>query len=505
MFRQLVYSLETSIEVARTRIINVYARTYDRLMNRHRRRRMTAIFQDGGGDSYHCSYLRYIRRKIILSGSVSMSAVYRSKYVWSLAVCILFTDLPQQTDTDPDAPAVVIKLCYNMDVPFRPNFSERIVPMAKRFDALSSGVTASIQSTTSLAPSSTSTDPANLATTTNSMPTSAESGIMSATNSSSPQASSSSSFSLGAKIGVGFAIPLVVILLAIGSFWCFRRRHPKHRPSVMADEAHDEPEEVQMPVEAGGEPILEMDSTTESMPRPYSFEFQNQPSSPQLDSKTGFGSVVSGLSSPVTSPTTASFARRTLSPTSPSPFPPPWETDQSEVAYHLLQRPLGSPSLQSPETQSPQIQSPQIQSPKTQSPKTQSSKTQSPTTQSPATQSPTTQSPTIQSPTTQSPTTQSLKKQSPKTQSAKTRSAKIQSPKIPPPSAQITRPQNLPAMSVSRSDDAELLRLEAEIAQVREKKERLRYLSELEAREEELLRNIAERKRMAALASGGPT
>jgi hypothetical protein len=60
-------------------------------------------------------------------------------------------------------------------------------------------------------------------------------------------------------------------------------------------------------------------------------------------------------------------------------------------------------------------------------------------------------------------------------------------------------------MSVSRSDDAELLRLEAEIAQVREKKERLRYLSELEAREEELLRNIAERKRLAASASGGPT
>jgi hypothetical protein len=58
-------------------------------------------------------------------------------------------------------------------------------------------------------------------------------------------------------------------------------------------------------------------------------------------------------------------------------------------------------------------------------------------------------------------------------------------------------------MGVSRSDDAELLRLEAEVAQVREKKERLRYLSELEAREEELLRNIAERRRIAAL--GGPT
>jgi hypothetical protein len=478
MFRQLVYSLETSIEVARTRIINVYARTYDRLMNRHRRRRMTAIFQDGGGDSYHCSYLRYIRRKIILSGSVSMSAVYRSKYVWSLAVCILFTDLSQQTDTDPDAPAVVIKLCYNMGVPFKPNVSEVIVPMAKRFGELSSGVSASIQSTTSLAHSSTSVDTASLATTTNSIPTSAESGLMSATNSSSPQASSNSGLSLGAKIGVGVAIPLVVILLAIAAFWCFRRRYHKNRPSVMADETHDEPEEVQMPVEAGGEPILEMDSNTETMPRPYSFEFENRSSSPQLDSKTGFGSVISGLSSPMTSPTTASIARRTLSPTSPSPFPPPWETDQSEVAYHLLQKPLGSPSLQSPKTQDPQIQSPKTQSPKTQSPKTQSPKTQSSKTQSPRTQSPRTQSP-------------------------KTRSPKTQSPQIPPPSAQITRPQNLPAMSVSRSDDAEILRLEAEVAQVREKKERLRYLSELEAREEELLRNIAERRRMAA--SGGPT
>lgn len=83
MFRQLVYSLETSMEVAHTLIINVYARTYERLMNRHRRWRTTAIFQEGGGDSYHCSYPRYIRRKIILSGSVLMSAVYRSKYVWS--------------------------------------------------------------------------------------------------------------------------------------------------------------------------------------------------------------------------------------------------------------------------------------------------------------------------------------------------------------------------------------------------------------------------------------
>jgi hypothetical protein len=266
----------------------------------------------------------------------------------------------------------------------------------------------------------------------------------------------------------------------------------------MADETRDEPEEVQMPVEAGGEPILEMDSNTETMPRPYSFEFENRSSSPQLDSKTGFGSVISGLSSPMTSPTTASIARRTLSPTSPSPFPPPWETDQSEVAYHLLQKPLGSPSLQSPKTQDPQIQSPKTQSPKTQSPKTQSSKTQSPKTQSSKTQSPRTQSPRTQSPRTQSPRTQSPRTQSPRTQSPKT-----QSPQIPPPSAQITRPQNLPAMSVSRSDDAEILRLEAEVAQVREKKERLRYLSELEAREEELLRNIAERRRMAA--SGGPT
>jgi hypothetical protein len=371
-----------------------------------------------------------------------------------LAVCILFTDLSQQTDTDPDAPAVVIKLCYNMGVPFKPNSSEGLVPMAKRFVALSSGVSATIQSTTSLAPSSTSVDTASLATTTiNSMPTSAESGVMSATNS-----SSNSGLSLGAKIGVGVAIPLVVILLAIAVFWYFRRRYHKNSPSVMADETH-EIDGGQMPVEAGGEPISEMDSNTKYMPRPYSFEYDNQPSSPPSDSKTAFGSdIISGLSSPVTSPTTASIARRTLSPTSPSPFPPPWETDQSEVAYHLLQRPLGSPSLPSPTTQAPQIQSQKTQSPKTQSEKTQSEKTQS---------------------------------------------EKTPSPQIPPPSAQITRPQNLPAMSVSRSDDAELLRLEAEIAQVREKKERLRYLSELEAREEELLRNIAERRRMAA--SGGPT
>jgi hypothetical protein len=383
-----------------------------------------------------------------------------------LAVCILFTDLSQQTDPDPDAPAVVIKLCYNMGVPFKPNSSEGLAPFAKRFVALASGVSASIQSTTSLAASPTSVDPASLTTTTNSMPTSAESGVMPATNS-----SSNSGLSLGAKIGLGVAIPLVLILLAIAAFWYFRRRHHKSSSSVTADETH-EVDGGQIPVEAGGQPISEMDSNTNitnSMPRPYSFEYQNPPS----DSKTAFGSdIISGLSSPITSPTTASFARRTLSPTSPSPFPPPWETDQSEVAYHLLQRPLDSPSLPSPKTEIPQIQSPKTQSSKTRSSKTPSSKTPSSKTPSSKTPSPKTPSPQIQ---------------------------------IPPPSAQITRPQNLPAMSVSRSDDAELLRLEAEIAQVREKKERLRYLSELEAREEELLRNINERRRMAASASGGPT
>lgn len=365
----------------------------------------------------------------------------------SFRVCVDECSLQEQIY----APAVVIKLCYNMGVPFKPNSSESLAPFAKRFVAVSSGVSAIIQSTTSLAPSSTS-DPASLATTTNSMPTSAESGVMSATNN-----SSNSGLSLGAKIGIAVAIPVVLILLAIAAFWYFRRRHHKNSPSATAEETH-EVDGGQIPVEVGGEPISELDSNTNItniMPRPYSFE-HNQ--STTEDSKTAFGSdIISGLPSPMTSPTTASFARRTLSPISPSPFPPPWETDQSEVAYHLLQRPLGSPSLPSPTSPDTKTQSPQIQSPQTQTPKTQSPKTPSP-----------------------------------KTPSPKTPSSQIQ---IPPPSAQIIRPQNLPAaMSASRSEDAELLRLEAEIAQVREKKERLRYLAELEAREEELLRNIEERR-----------
>jgi hypothetical protein len=57
-------------------------------------------------------------------------------------------------------------------------------------------------------------------------------------------------------------------------------------------------------------------------------------------------------------------------------------------------------------------------------------------------------------------------------------------------------------MSAAGGEDPELLRLEREIAQVRERKARLQHLSELEAREEELLRSIEERRRIGV--SGEP-
>ena len=71
-----------------------------------------------------------------------------------------------------------------------------------------------------------------------------------------------------------------------------------------------------------------------------------------------------------------------------------------------------------------------------------------------------------------------------------------QNPQISQPSAQNTVQQHPAEMGAAGGGDAELLRLEREIAKVREKKERLRHLSELEAKEEELLRSIEERRKI---------
>ncbi|RDL40571.1 uncharacterized protein BP5553_00550 [Venustampulla echinocandica] len=67
-------------------------------------------------------------------------------------------------------------------------------------------------------------------------------------------------------------------------------------------------------------------------------------------------------------------------------------------------------------------------------------------------------------------------------------------------SSQRSIPQGV--TSPGGSEDAELMSLELEVEQVRQRKERLRHMQELEAKEEELLRRIDEKKKAASGAGG---
>jgi hypothetical protein len=369
------------------------------------------------------------------------------------------------TDSKLGAPAFVINLCYNMDVPFK--LPEVMFQMAKRAGALSSGIpvfsssfvqsiapvqvptTSSTASrghsfTITLAETSSSTSTGTTAKNTfptYSIPTSttstASSSVVSPTNSSSPETSSNTGLSSSAKIAIGVAIPLVVILLAIAAFWYFRQRHRKNRSPIMENEVHDgglpevttfsdikkpgqvkysEAKEGRTPVEAGGVPIAEMGDAAR---RPSAFELHNQSTTPQLDSRAVLGGVDRGPTNPRTSPVNAPVTRKAVSPplnpagTSSSAFPPPWETDPSAMEFHVPRIPLGHPPPQNP----------------------------------------------------------------------------LQSPQISLPTAQITQQPSLSTMNATGSGDAELLRQELELARVRE-------------REAELLKNIAERRRMGG--TGGP-
>src|ERR1700684_1863234 len=100
MVRQIVYSLQSSTEVAHIRIIDVYAKTYERLMTQHQRRRTHVWCR--GATPYK------MRRKMIPSGFVLNSAVYMSNSVRfpyiSQTVCVH----TPATESKLGAPAFVI-------------------------------------------------------------------------------------------------------------------------------------------------------------------------------------------------------------------------------------------------------------------------------------------------------------------------------------------------------------------------------------------------------------
>jgi hypothetical protein len=355
-----------------------------------------------------------------------------------------------------------------MDVPFK--LPEVMDQMAKRAGALSSGIPVfsssfvqsiapvmvpTTTSTTSLGHSSTITlvetsSSTSTGTTakntfpTFSIPTSTTStgsgSVVSPTNSSSPEISSNSGLSSSAKIAIGVAIPLVVIVLVIVAFWYFRQRHRKNRPPVMENEVHD-----------GGLPEV---TTISDIKKPGQVKYP--------ESKEGRAPVEAGGVPIAEIGDIREAARR------PSAFELHNQSSTPQLDSRAV---LGGVDRGPTYPQASPINAPVTR--KAVSPPLNPAGTSSSAFPAPWETDPS-----------------AMEFHAPQIPLGRPPPQVLpQSPQISLPTGQVTARQSVSAMSATGSGDAELLRQELELARVRE-------------REAELLRNIAERRRMGG--AGGP-
>lgn len=167
---------------------------------------------------------------------------------------------------------------------------------------------------------------------------------------STPTSASSSGLSTGAKIGIGVAVPLVVILLAIGAFIFFRRRKrsvqaqtddgglPEHVSNIAELKDNSQPPGYhQNPAEAGGNPIHEMN---DNHSRGYAQEVAASPIH-ELNSDATNSRQLSPANTPRdeslgTSPKSeiAAVGRKPVAtpPLPKSSVPAPWE-NSGEIPY----------------------------------------------------------------------------------------------------------------------------------------------------------------------------
>jgi hypothetical protein len=375
----------------------------------------------------------------------------KQPYISQFAICVEESCSHQE---QLQAPGHILAFCHAFAVPV--NFPEVMIPFYKRQAAGSSfsGSFFSGGGLSTFAPpssfSSAAITPATSARTTSTEITTTTSNKQNETRVSSPTSAStgnntsSGEISSGAKIGIGVAIPLIVVLISIGVFWYFRQRGKKRVTSELLGQNEDgsrlpEPtSEIselkgsggtkypmgRQAVEASSVSINEMgDTTSEARLKVY-----------ELPNRT------MGVASPPSSP--APLSKKPVSPrTTPvavvsgesvskaSTFPAPWDHAGGDDMTP------SNPRLVSREAEPvPKFQ------------------------KSPGTGG----------------------------------------------SASPLYSSQAVASSAAGIGDDELQKLEKEMAQVKQRKERLQEVQELERKEEELQRTIEEkRKTMGALGSGG--
>lgn len=263
---------------------------------------------------------------------------------------------------------------------------------------------------------------------------------------------STGGLSSGAKIGIGVAIPLVVILLILGAFFFFRHRRRRVKPTA---ETGETPEKT-----AGG--IPELMTTAVDIKKPDQVQY-NPPQQGRLPVDAG-GIPINELH--------YDTARQ---------MPEGWNT------FELHGQAAPTPRYDSSAPRYEVSASPAYSN----SPIARKS--------IPATSVPTTTS----TPSTFPPPWSGG-------DGAESWANNPVPQPTPPPQELITpveRPSELSAPQAATSpevsEDADLIALELEMEQVRQKKERLQHLQELEAREAELSKRIAEKKNASNSGGGG--